>query len=174
MDSILYSDRYLIFRETTNALFLEPKSNGQQEARYLLANRANFGHGSVDDLFDMLEGALGNGWSGVPPEDIGALTDATIISQDGFLGRSTSARGSVDGHWYPLPDLDAPVVYAHMNYMVEDPIETWAAGKAVRFVKEVLVWTPAGRSKAQRKYAEAQGTAKRVVYRAGKPTLLRW
>jgi hypothetical protein len=77
-------------------------------------------------LFDMLEYFLGNGWMQVPPDRVGALTDALIISEDGTI------PDEADG-WTPYPDVKRPRVYAHMNYQVEDPIVTWAAGGAVIF-----------------------------------------
>jgi hypothetical protein len=76
-------------------------------------------------LFDMLEYFIANGWQTVPPEAIGALTDAPIISDDGTIPD--------EGGWALHPDAKNARVYAHMNYAVEDPIVTWAAGGTVVF-----------------------------------------
>jgi hypothetical protein len=76
-------------------------------------------------LEDMLESFLCNGWSMIPPEVIGALTDAPIISQDFYMND--------DGIYESK--LSNPVVFAHMNYCIEDPVKTWARGKPVLFEK---------------------------------------
>src|SRR5690242_15093804 len=64
---------------------------------------------------DMLDacGLLGNGWGSVPPEAIGALTDAPIVTDDYEL--TDDGRTVVHGRvwWFP-------------NYCVEDPAETLA------------------------------------------------
>ena len=98
---------------------------------------------------DMLESAMGNGWDYVNPEDVGALTEATIISQDGFIGN--------DGHWYAHPSVKKATVYAHMNYMVENPIETWAEGKTVFFVMDSITMTAAYHKLCKEKYDDANG-----------------
>ena len=105
--------------------------------------------GILSEQSDMLEYAMGNGWDHVPPEDIGALTDATIISADGFLGD--------DGKWYPHPDAKPCEVFAHMNYAVEDPIETWVDGKPVFFRGDVVTLTAEGRKAARKAHKAACG-----------------
>lgn len=62
------------------------------------------------DLLDAC-GLIGNGWTSVAPEWIGALTDAPIVTNDFTL--SDSGETTVHGRvwWFP-------------NYCVEDPIET--------------------------------------------------
>jgi hypothetical protein len=137
----------LTFREVENGLYLEPTREGREEAKEALEREPR--RGILVEEGDMLEWALGNGWSMVPPENIGALTDATIISEDGFLGD--------DGVWYAHPDAKHPRVFAHMNYQVEDPTETWAAGKAVFYVKEPLTLSPEYRRKAEKKLKEVSG-----------------
>lgn len=61
-------------------------------------------------LYDLLERPLCNGWSWIPPEAIGALTAAPILSDD--------ATVDDDGDW------QVGRVFWHGNYMVEDPIES--------------------------------------------------
>jgi hypothetical protein len=112
---------YLKFEKRGDNLYISATREGKAEARELMDNR----RGIIQNLSDMLEPALGNGWNWIPPEDIGALTDAPIISEDGFIADN--------GTWEVHPDVKRPRVYAHMNYAVEDPIETWAAGGTVRF-----------------------------------------
>jgi hypothetical protein len=66
--------------------------------------------------------ALAGNWEWVRPEEVGALTDAPMLMED--------ARRDDDGNLMPhVGDM----VYAHMNYTVEDPIETWSKGGVVYF-----------------------------------------
>jgi len=126
--------------EIGDALWLEPTPEGIEEAKEWVArNETNNG------FYEMLEYALTNGWNMVPPEDIDALTSAPIISQDGFI--------SDHGTWYPYPNLRKPAVYAHMSYAVEDPVQEWAEGRPVRFVKAILEWTPGYRKAAREAYS---------------------
>ena len=116
----LFKSPLLVFHETARGLMLVPTKLGVEEARELLGR-----NNPIWALSEMLEYAMGNGWDFVPPEDIGALTDAPIISQDGFVDD--------DGHWKPSgPDAK---VFAHMDYQVENPVETWASGNGVFFVR---------------------------------------
>jgi hypothetical protein len=90
----------------------------------LLSPDDNFDPG-VRDLYEALEAYTCNGWNWIPPEAIGALTDAPILSQDLSLDDSEK--------WAP-PDNGAPwYVYAHTAYMTEDPIDVWRKGDTVRF-----------------------------------------
>lgn len=130
---ILMRSPFLRFVDIGHILLLEPTAEGIEEAKELIERRSvsqNRPGGTEVDLSEMLEWAMGNGWSYVRPEDIGALTDATIISQDGSI--------SDDGVWRPHPDVKKPAVYAFMNYAVEDPVQTWAEGGTVKFVKSAL------------------------------------
>jgi hypothetical protein len=110
--------RYLTLYPTKDGLRLVPTQEGIEVAGEALVD------GPTHDVFyEMLEDFLGNGWGFVPPEDIGAMTDAPILSQDGCI--------KDDGDWEPY-DQNA-VVYAHMSYEAEDPVEIWANGGDVFF-----------------------------------------
>lgn len=147
---VLIHTPLLTFVETKDHLDLVPTSDGIEEAREMLeARQSGRWRGILSELSDFLEYAMGNGWDYVPPEDIGALTDGTIISQDGFIGD--------DGHWYPHPSVKRAKVYWHANYMVEDPIETWANGQAVRLFKREMSLTAQGREAAIRAWEGATG-----------------
>jgi len=126
---------------------------GRVRAQEMLEERQSphFRRSPLSQEIDFLEVALGNGWSTVPPEDIGALTDATIVSQDGFVGD--------DGKWYPHPEVEAPIVYAHMNYAVEDPVEMWAEGKPVFWMADVLTVNDEQRTRAREELSSAMGEA---------------
>jgi hypothetical protein len=104
----------------TSDLILRPTAEGIEEAKSFLATRATRQRGILDDLCEMLDWHICNGWSYVQPVEIGALTDATIISRD-----------------CERDDMGALVhvgrVFAHMSYMLEDPIATWATGHDVIF-----------------------------------------
>lgn len=113
------SGEYLTLIGTENGnLILRPSKEGIEKAKELLEYREINKRGILDDEADMLAAHMGNNWDYIRPEEVGALTDATIIAQD--VQRDDSG------------DLvDVGRVYAHMNYAVEDPTETWAAGKDV-------------------------------------------
>jgi hypothetical protein len=71
-------------------LNMVPTAEGRVLAQEMLEDRRSpHGRGPrgiLSEQSDFLEAAMGNGWDNVPPEDIGALTDATCISMDGFIG----------------------------------------------------------------------------------------
>jgi hypothetical protein len=136
---ILWQDTLLTFWQVEGGMRIVPTEHGIERAQEFLDERCQHSGQSPDEqLMEMLEQALGNGWSYVRPEDIGALTDAPILSQDGFMGN--------DGKWYPM--VKRANVYAHMNYAVEDPIEMWAEGRFVFFQSDVVIPTKEGRAKA--------------------------
>jgi hypothetical protein len=116
---------FLTLRKANGNLELIPTPTGIGAAKaYLVAREGgNAEHGSDDQMHMMLADFLESGWLRVLPEHVGALTDAYMLSDDGTL--------SDKGRW--APTIEHARVYAHMNYQVEDPIETWAAGKVVQF-----------------------------------------
>ncbi len=158
-DNVLWQDTLLTWVSAGEAangdsrgLNMVPTFEGQAAAQEMLADRGGGSNASpLDQEHSFLEAAQGNGWSTVPPQDIGALTDATIVSADGFIGDN--------GRWYPHPDVERPVVYAHMNYAVEDPVETWASGKPVFWTADVLEMTAEQRAMAREELARATGEA---------------
>jgi len=53
------------------------------EGRAELAELADYPSASSLDLFpDLIDHQLGNGWERILPEEVGALTDATILTDD--------------------------------------------------------------------------------------------
>jgi len=123
---------FLVLRKVNGNLKIAPTQAGIQAARALLAVRGDGtyqGSRAPDDqLHDMLEEFLGNGWMQVLPEQVGALTDAYIMSDDFTVADDDSLKSIA-------PE---PRVYAHMNYAVEDPVETWANGGTVTFIGDVV------------------------------------
>jgi len=80
--------------------------------------------GETTETNRMLEDWTGNGWLVIPAEAIGALTGCTdILTQDFTVNDA--------GGWEPV--VPKPSVFAHMNYQIELPIESWAEGKPVFF-----------------------------------------
>jgi hypothetical protein len=65
-------------------------------------------------------GAIGNGWTMIAPEWIGALTDAPIVSDDCDLGDDAKLTRIGRVWWFP-------------NYMIEDPIVTLVTSGRVVF-----------------------------------------
>lgn len=85
---------------------------GDTECLDDIATIAERGGDDFTMLFDLLDAAryLGNGWRPVPPEEIGALTEAPILEDpDGCL------------FWFP-------------GYMLRNFLEELAAGRSVFFV----------------------------------------
>jgi hypothetical protein len=115
------TDRWLTFTKTAISLCTHPTAEGIAEAQRRVAENELGDQG----LVEMLEWHLCNGWMMIPPEAIGALTSAPIISEDFML----------DDYGKYVPVVDDACVYAHMSYAVECPIETWAKGGAVSWVK---------------------------------------
>jgi hypothetical protein len=60
-------------------------------------------------LAQVIEWQLSNGWSMVQPEDVGALTDAPILTEE----IDTDTQGNVlkvgTVYWYPQYDVSDPV-----------------------------------------------------------------
>jgi hypothetical protein len=110
---------------------LVPQVDGSlqiQGTEYFRENAERFkDKATVQALAEILEDQMGNGWDWVDPAEIGALTEAPIIS-NGTMRNS-------DGELRPYP---GSVCYAHMDYQIEDPIETLAEGKAVVLVRAEL------------------------------------
>jgi hypothetical protein len=100
-----------------NGITLSPTKQGVLAARELVDSRPEY----WTALGEMLEEFTTNEWEWVLPEEIGAITDAPIISRE--VTRDDNGTVTEVGR-----------VYAHMDYQVQDPIEAWAEGKAVRFV----------------------------------------
>ena len=92
--------------------------NGQANFETIEEERNS--HGINAALFALLEDHLCNGWEMVPPEDLGALTAAPILSDEivrGEQGRLVEA-GRV--YWYP-------------DYAVRDEIEEIRTKSAIVF-----------------------------------------
>ena len=60
-------------------------------------------------LGEIIEWQLGNGWSWVRPEDIGALTDAPILSDDIEYDDHGDVVNVGEVFWYPRYDVSDPV-----------------------------------------------------------------
>jgi len=65
-----------------------------------------------------------NGWSFVRPEDVGALTDAPIISEDVDTDDQGNVRNVGTVYWYPEYDVRDPVAQLLENGYIEFVIGT--------------------------------------------------
>ncbi len=65
---------------------------------------------SDNKLAEVIEWHIGNGWSFVSPEDVSALTDAPILSDDIEYGNNGQVQR-------------VGVVYWYQEYEIHDPIE---------------------------------------------------
>lgn len=71
---------YVAFTKTANNLRIELLPEGRQYVQDAINGGENI---DSDDFFrDLIEYQLCNGWEIIPPEDIGALTAATILSDE--------------------------------------------------------------------------------------------
>lgn len=100
---------YVEFQELPDRLRIGLTPRGREE----IAEMRYTGRpaGSDRQLWELIEYQLCNGWTVVPPEDIGALTDATILTQDASFGD--------DGRVVLEPDA---TVYWFPNYQILDPV----------------------------------------------------
>jgi hypothetical protein len=100
---------YVDLRKTDDGnLSIALTRNGRRELATIVEERD--AHGIHAALVALLEDHLCNGWEMVPPEDIGALTAAPILSDD--ILRDEEGRVTEVGRvfWYP-------------DYAVRDEIE---------------------------------------------------
>ena len=76
--------------------------NDKESFQEFLDDIENLRLGEKDKFIEMMSevGAIGNGWQIIPPEDIGALTDAMIISNDFDI--NNNGKFTVNqAYWYP-------------------------------------------------------------------------
>lgn len=69
-------------------------------------------------LAEVIEWHIGNGWSFVDPEDIGALTEAPILSDDVDYDDQGKAKVGVV-YWYPEYEVTDPVAQLLENGFVD-------------------------------------------------------
>lgn len=92
--------------DNADNLIITPTKQARKDKKALL----NPDRGSNDRLWDLLEDFLCSGWDWIRPEQIGALTDAPIISND--------AQYNDDGDLISINN-----VWAYVDYMLYDPVE---------------------------------------------------
>lgn len=109
--------RYLTGTVTDRGLRITPTAEGREEAQDAVESSRTHPR-----FWDMFEDWIGNGWMWIPPESIGALTDAPIISPNAYM--TDDGEIVFDGE---------PVLYWHERYQVEDPVAEWANGSSVAF-----------------------------------------
>lgn len=98
------------FTELPNGnLLIEPRADS-------LADIADCG-----SFWDVIEYQTCNGWEGVDPAEVGALTGAEIISREAV--RDDTGKLVSVGR-----------VYAFMDYQIVDPVAALASGQAITLV----------------------------------------
>jgi len=70
-------------------------------------------------LSEVIEWQLANGWSLVRPEDVGALTDAPILSEDIDTDDQGNVRSVGTVYWYPQYDVTDPVTKLLQNGYID-------------------------------------------------------
>ena len=110
-------------RITADNLYLEPDEDDIAVAMEAVAEQTTH-----QVFWDLLEPLVCNGWMWIPPEAIGALTDAPILSEDFTL---------TDSGEY-VPASDAARVFWHRAYETENPVVTWSEGRAVVFTGAIM------------------------------------
>ena len=101
---------YYVDLKKNEAGDLEIFSNENGQAHFDEIEELRDDHGTNAALYNLLEDHLCNGWEMVPPEDIGALTSAPILSDE--IVRDDQGKIIEAGRlfWYP-------------DYAVRDEIE---------------------------------------------------
>lgn len=95
-------------------LILRPTANGVRLAKEMFED-------GISGMNQMLDShIIIGGWEVLQPEEVGALTEGTIIT-----------REAVRNDFGDLKKVGR--VYWHERYQIEDPIEVWAKGKDVFF-----------------------------------------
>jgi hypothetical protein len=110
---------YINGEDTPRGLVMTPTPEGIERAQELL-NRESGHHDSA--VAELLEDWLANGWTWVPAEDIGALTDGMLISPDAETDEDNKV-------------VNFGTIYWDSNYAVESALEKWANGESVTWEK---------------------------------------
>lgn len=107
------------FKKTNKDLSLVPTKEGMQEARELLEQGKN----TVDVLRELIDWQISNGWVMLAPEDIGAMTESPILSEEVLYNENGDIVLVGRVYWFP-------------SYMVRNELEELATGKTVVFTGE--------------------------------------
>jgi len=112
---VLRQGQYLNLILIGNHLELSPTAEGMHAANLL---RTQMGTDAA--LQELLQDHLENGWEFLEPTEIGAMTEAPIISQDVLRNE----QGDI---------VLVGQVFWFSNYQVEDPLETLVRSRPVSF-----------------------------------------
>jgi hypothetical protein len=126
---VLYNGRYLVGRQSPRGMVITATEEGREEASEAVGTAK-----AQNVFFDMFEDWIGNGWTWIPPEAIGALTDGEIISPDAFI----EDDGSI------AFDTEKPRIYWFSDYQVVDPLERWSEGEGITFDLSKMENNPSG------------------------------
>jgi hypothetical protein len=100
--------QYVEFKKVNGDLEITLTDEGRAEFDDILAEQEK--HGSMQALCELLEYQLCNGWDWVRPEEIGALTNAPILSEEVDRDDQGDLKSVGRVYWFP-------------DYMVTDEIE---------------------------------------------------
>ena len=102
---------YIEIEKKEDGIVLKLTDEGREELNALRFGVDGWVKGTNDILLDMLEDHLCNGWEMVPPEDIGALTSAPILSEEVVRDDYGTLVSVGKVYWFP-------------NYQIECELET--------------------------------------------------
>lgn len=100
--------QYVEFNKRNGQLVISLTPAGKQEIEEAIADGKNIDSDAY--MYELFEHPLCNGWFNVAPEEIGALTNAPIFSDN--------IERDDDGN---VVNVDC--VYAYMDYAVRSPVE---------------------------------------------------
>jgi hypothetical protein len=91
----------------------------REEARQDVQEIADQELDADSELAEVIEWQLSNGWSLLRPEDIGALTDAPILSEELDADEQGNILSVGTVYWYPQYDVTDPVTQLLHNGYVD-------------------------------------------------------
>ena len=101
--------QYVDFTKKNGNLVVTLTPEGKQEIADAIADSKNIG--SDDFMLELFEYELCNGWGVVNPEDVGALTDSPLFSDETVFDEDGDFESVGRIYWFP-------------NYQIESPVET--------------------------------------------------
>ena len=108
--------KYTEFEKQVNGnLRIVLLEEGRESVEEIAAKEIN----ADSKLAETIEWQLSNGWSMVRPEDIGALTEAPILSEEIDFDNLGTARNVGTVYWYPQYDVFDPIAKLLENGFVE-------------------------------------------------------
>jgi hypothetical protein len=92
---------YIQIVKCAEGITLKLTPEGREELRDCRRSGGGWSKGTDDLLHDLLEYQLCNGWEFIPPEDIGALTSAPILSDEAERDDHGNLTKLGQVYWFP-------------------------------------------------------------------------